>query len=126
MKIVRNAQNYDYKTMTDGIDNKQHSETIPNNVMTMQEMVDKYISGDNMLGLRNFDYDTERTMELPEIAKMSTIDRARYLLEVKEDIDHETGELKEIQESLAKRKANKKRVIDNPPEKPETPEAPPT
>lgn len=116
--IPRNPFKYDHKTMTDGVKNTQHSETIPNQTLSMAEMVEKYVRGDNIPGLKNYDYDTEETLDLPEIGKMSTIDRARYLSEVKEDIDHNSAQLKQINAEKAARKANEKLLNETPAETP--------
>lgn len=116
--MVRNYQNYDKETMSDAHHNTQKSETYPNQTLSMSEMIEKYVKGDTIQGLKNFNYDTIETLDLPEIGKMSTIDRARYLSEVKEDIDHNTAELKNINEEKAARKANETLLKATPPEEP--------
>lgn len=113
-KIVRNHQNYDHITMSDGLTTTQVSETIPNQTLTMSEMIERYVTHREVPGLKNFDFDDPTTLNLPELAKMDKLERLQYLQDVNETIESETLELKDIQTKIALNKLRIKKTKEAP------------
>ena len=121
---TRNWLNYDSKSMGDGLNTTMVSETVPDQSLTMQELIERFVQNRDVPGLRNFEFDDEDTLNLPEIAKMSTIDRVRFLDDVSRDIQDQELKLKDIQLDIKTRKENAKKVKTAPKPSPDGPEEP--
>lgn len=102
--------------LEDGLFTTQVSETVPDQTLSMKELVDRYVSGGIVPGLRNYpeEFDTESELAEFDIEKMSTLDRARFLEDVKQQIQDNEAHLKQIREAVKTQKANEKAVKDAP------------
>lgn len=126
MKRVRNARNYistklkdgeqTISNMSEGLTTSMVSETIPNQIMSMAELMERYVRTGEAFSLKNFDYEEEDDpfSEL-ELQKMSKLDREHLLQETTLQVQSNELELKDIQESIRNIKAANKAALKQTP-----------
>lgn len=88
---------------TPGITSNQVSETLPNQTMSMAELVDRFVKGHNIPGLKNFPFDSDQPGEeiLPDIAMMSKTEAAQFKLNVREEIKQQEQTLINTRKKIA-------------------------
>ena len=93
-----------------GIINDQVSETLPNQTMSMKELVDRFVKGYTIPGLKNFPFDSDQPgeMSLPDIGMLSKTEAAQFLIDVGETIKENEQELIETRKQMAFHKAQRK------------------
>lgn len=84
----------------------QVSETLPNDTMSMAELVDRFVKGHTIPGLKNYPYDSDQPEEeiLPNMASMSKTDIAQMQIDVKEDIQEQEQTLINTRKTIAAQK----------------------
>lgn len=92
-----------------GITSTMVSETIPNDTMSMAEMVDRFVRGHEIPGLKNFPFDSDTDIELPDIAMMSKTQVAQFKLDLAENIKETEQDVINLRKKIA---VNKQAIKD--------------
>lgn len=108
---ITNRANFD-KDNYPGEANNEPSQTIPNQSMSLQDLVDKFTITSNWPKVpQSEQFDSEQ--ELPDIQMMSKTEVAELQLNIKQDIVDHQIDLKNIQNRISIQKAKQKIIKDN-------------
>lgn len=95
-----------YKDLYSGESSNQPSQTIPNQTMSLQDLVNRFtISSEWPKTPLDAQFDNEDTLDLPDISKMDKMEQEEYKISIQKFIDDTKEEISEQQlEALAAKK----------------------
>jgi hypothetical protein len=115
-KRIKTSFNFDPETDIQGEENLEPSQTVPDQTLSLQDLVNRFVVTSNWPKLPDISqFDTEDTLELPDLTKLTEIEKRDFAKQI-------SSHITETQETLSQNRKKRKPPAPPEPPAPELPE----